>query len=88
VLEGAPTLVVDGEEWSAPEGDDRILIELADGPHDVEVRNPDGSPVKPVEPTPGGESMAYQFDALPAGDYVFICSIHPIEQMTGTLKVQ
>lgn len=35
--EGA-TLLVDGEEWSAPEGDDRILIELADGPHDVEVR--------------------------------------------------
>ncbi len=35
--EGA-TLFVDGEEWSAPEGDDRILIELADGPHDVEVR--------------------------------------------------
>ena len=32
------TLIVDGEEWSAPEGGDRILIELTDGPHDVEVR--------------------------------------------------
>jgi uncharacterized membrane protein len=57
-------------------------------PHDVEVRNADGSPIKPVPPTPGGTSMAYPYDPLPAGDYVFICSIHPIEQMTGTLKVQ
>jgi hypothetical protein len=32
------TLFVDGEEWSAPDDDGRILIDLADGPHDVEVR--------------------------------------------------
>ncbi len=57
-------------------------------PHDVEVRNPDGTPIKPVPPTPGGQSMAYPFDPLEPGDYVFICSIHPIEAMTGTLKVQ
>ena len=57
-------------------------------PHDVEVRNADGSTIKAVPPTPGGQSMAYAYDPLPAGDYVFICSIHPIEQMTGTLKVQ
>jgi plastocyanin len=57
-------------------------------PHDVELRNADGSTLKAVPPTPGGESMAYDFDPLEAGDYVFICSIHPIDQMTGTLKVQ
>lgn len=60
----------------------------ANTPHDVEIRKADGSPIKPVPPTPGGESMAYAYDPLPAGDYTFICSIHPIEQMTGTLKVQ
>ena len=60
----------------------------ASTPHDVEIRKADGSPIKAVPPTPGGQSMAYAYDPLPAGDYVFICSIHPIEQMTGTLKVQ
>ena len=32
------TLLVDGDEWSAPEGEGAILIELAEGPHEVEVR--------------------------------------------------
>lgn len=31
-------LYVDGEEWSAPEGDGPILIELLEGSHEVEVR--------------------------------------------------
>jgi hypothetical protein len=32
------TLLVDGEEWSAPEGDGPIRIDLPDGPHELEVR--------------------------------------------------
>lgn len=31
-------LFVDGEEWSAPEGDGPILIDLPEGSHEVEVR--------------------------------------------------
>jgi plastocyanin len=68
-----------------------IFLVNEDGPgtpHDVEIRNADGSTIKAVPPTQGGESMAYPFDPLEAGDYVFICSIHPIEAMTGTLTVQ
>lgn len=57
-------------------------------PHDVEVRGADGKPIKTVPPTPGGQSMAYPYDALPAGEYTFICSLHPIPAMTGTLTVQ
>jgi len=38
------TLLVDGEEWSAPEGAGPILIDLPEGPHEVEVRK-DGLPV-------------------------------------------
>ena len=57
-------------------------------PHDVEIRRADGSPVKLVPPTDGGQATAYAFDPLEAGDYVFICSIHPIEAMTKALKVQ
>jgi plastocyanin len=57
-------------------------------PHDVELRQKDGTPIKSVPPTQGGQSQAYTYDALQPGDYIFICSIHPIEAMTGTLKVQ
>lgn len=57
-------------------------------PHDVELRNKDGSVIKKQPPTLGGTSQAYQFDALQPGDYVYICSIHPIDAMTGTLTVK
>ena len=32
------TVVVDGEPWTAPEGEDQFVIELGEGPHRVEVR--------------------------------------------------
>jgi hypothetical protein len=32
------TLLVDGEEWAAPEGDGPILIDLPAGPHEIDVR--------------------------------------------------
>ncbi|HEY4228052.1 MAG TPA: cupredoxin domain-containing protein [Candidatus Limnocylindrales bacterium] len=57
-------------------------------PHDVELRNKDGSVIKSQAPTNGGTSTAYQYDALQPGDYVYICSIHPIPAMTGTLTVK
>ncbi|HYK95734.1 MAG TPA: plastocyanin/azurin family copper-binding protein [Candidatus Dormibacteraeota bacterium] len=57
-------------------------------PHDVELRNKDGSVIKAQPPTNGGTSQAYQYDALQPGDYVYICSIHPIPAMTGTLTVK
>ena len=56
--------------------------------HDVEIRSTDGQVLKAVPPTPGGESMAYQYEPLAAGEYVFICSLHPIPAMTGTLTVE
>jgi plastocyanin len=56
-------------------------------PHDVELRSTDGAVIKEVPPTDGGQSQAYQYDALQPGTYTFICSIHPIDAMTGTLTV-
>lgn len=38
VQPGDATLLVDGEEWDAPEGPGAILIDLAEGPHEVEIR--------------------------------------------------
>ncbi len=57
-------------------------------PHDVELRARDGSVLKHEPKTDGGTSQAYQFDALQPGDYVYICSFHPIDAMTGTLTVK
>jgi len=31
-------VIVDGETWSAPQGEDQFVIELAEGPHRIEVR--------------------------------------------------
>src|SRR5512143_3656473 len=44
----------------------------ASTPHDVELRKKDGTVIKKQPPTSGGTSQAYQYDALEAGDYVFI----------------
>src|SRR5207253_2538736 len=38
--------------------------------------------------TKDGETQTYVYPGLPAGTYVFICSIHPIPAMTGTLTVK
>jgi len=85
-------IAFDQKELSVP-ADQPFTIYLTNNdppstPHDVEIRTPDGKAIKAVPPTAGGEAMAYAYDALPAGGYVFICSIHPIDAMTGTLKVQ
>ena len=58
-------------------------------PHDIDIRQDDGTTVVQDQPTiPGGQSEQYQYEPLPAGTYTFICSIHPIPAMTGTLTVQ
>ncbi|HTK46118.1 MAG TPA: cytochrome c oxidase subunit II [Patescibacteria group bacterium] len=57
--------------------------------HDVEIRQSDGTTVvQKQEAIPGGTEKAYQYTPLPAGTYTFICSIHPVPNMTGTLTVK
>jgi plastocyanin len=57
-------------------------------PHDVDVRQSDGKTVVQDHPTiNGGQEVVYEFEPLPAGSYVYICSVHPIPAMTGTLTV-
>ena len=57
--------------------------------HDIDIRAADGKTVvKDQAVVDGGASAAYAYDALAAGEYVFICSIHPIPMMTGTLSVK
>jgi cytochrome c oxidase subunit 2 len=35
----------------------------------------------------GPKTITYAVDALPAGEYTFICDVHPIPAMTGTLTI-
>ena len=57
--------------------------------HDVDIRKADKTTVVVDQPTTkDGDTSNYVYPALPPGDYVFICSIHPIPAMTGTLTVK
>jgi mono/diheme cytochrome c family protein/plastocyanin len=61
-----------------------------DGPgleHDVDIRKTDGTVVQNDHEIPTGE-VTYTINPLAAGTYTFICSIHPIPNMTGTLTVR
>jgi len=58
-------------------------------PHNVEIRAADGTTVVQDQPnTDGGKETTYQYQPLQAGKYVFICKVHPVPAMTGTLTVQ
>ena len=57
--------------------------------HDIDIRATDGTTViSDEEVVNGGGSVTYQFKPLTAGSYVFICSIHPVPSMTGTITVK
>jgi plastocyanin len=57
-------------------------------PHDIDVRTKDGMVVADTETIDGGRSSVYRYPALAAGTYVFICSVHPIPAMTGTITAE
>lgn len=58
-------------------------------PHDIDIRSADGAQTLKDQPTiKGGTEALYEYEALQAGTYQFICTIHPIPAMTGTLTVQ
>ena len=58
------------------------------GGHNVEIRDSGGKTLfKGQVLTDPGETT-YTIDALSAGTYTYICSIHPIASMTGTLTVK
>jgi mono/diheme cytochrome c family protein/plastocyanin len=58
------------------------------GGHNVEIRTQDGQTLFKGEVLTDPGETTYVVPPLTAGTYIFICSIHPIDQMTGTLTVK
>ena len=58
--------------------------------HDVDIRSDPATtpPLQDQAPITGPAEASYQYTALDAGTYTFICSVHPIPAMTGTLTVE
>jgi plastocyanin/mono/diheme cytochrome c family protein len=57
-------------------------------PHNVQIRAADGTVLQDPPTIDGGASTTYTYTALAPGTYTFICKVHPIPQMTGTLTVK
>ena len=55
-------------------------------PHNVEIQDASGAIKFQGDTITGVAETQYPVDALPAGDYKFLCTVHP--NMTGTLTVQ
>jgi mono/diheme cytochrome c family protein/plastocyanin len=96
----APTVTIvatsaaafDTPEVSAPADTPFTIIfdnQDATAPHNVVVSDPGGAPVD-IGDNPfftGPESRSYSYPALAAGQYSFLCQVHPTT-MTGTLTVE
>jgi mono/diheme cytochrome c family protein/plastocyanin len=88
----AVNVAFDKKELSVPAGKPfGINLDNQDGPglpHNVEIRSSDGTSISNPPTIDGGEKITYSYKALDAGTYTFICNVHQIDQMTGTLTVQ
>ncbi len=58
------------------------------GGHNVEIRDQSGKTLFDGEVLLDPGETTYVVPALPAGTYTFICRIHPIPAMTGTLTIK
>ena len=56
--------------------------------HDVDIRTADGQTLVDNPVITGAGVTTYVIKALDAGTYTFICSVHPIPSMTGTLTIK
>ncbi|HET9519662.1 MAG TPA: cupredoxin domain-containing protein [Candidatus Limnocylindrales bacterium] len=99
----APTVTVVAPVGSASTGFDPTTLEVAADtaftlifdnqdtgvPHNIVIRDASGTKVDMGDTAifPGPETRSYSVAALPAGEYPFICEVHPTT-MTGTLTVK
>ena len=57
-------------------------------PHNIQIKDAAGNVVQDQATIDGGKESVYAFNALAPGTYTFICKVHPIPNMTGTLTVK
>lgn len=57
-------------------------------PHNIQIKDAGGTVVQDQPTIDGGKETVYSFNALAPGTYTFICKVHPIPNMTGTLTVK
>jgi plastocyanin/mono/diheme cytochrome c family protein len=57
-------------------------------PHNVQIKDSTGKIIDDPATIDGGTKTTYTYPALTAGTYTFICKVHPIPNMTGTLTVK
>jgi len=88
----AETIAFNVHELEAPAGEvfgiDFVNRDSGVGGHDIDIRRGDGSVVVDNPKLDDAGEITYTIPALEAGTYTFICSIHPIAAMTGTLTVK
>lgn len=92
-LAAVPVIKFDKLELTAPAGQPFVIhfTNSDDGQvHDVDIRSDPGTvpPLQDQSPITGPDEADYSYTALEAGTYTFICSVHPIPAMTGTLTVE
>ena len=69
-------------------GIDFVQKDAGVGGHNVEIRDQSGKTVFDGQVLADPGEVTYSVPALPAGTYTFICKIHPIPAMTGTLTIK
>jgi plastocyanin len=89
----AKDIAYDKHEFSVPANAPFVIdfknADPAGVAHDVDIRQSDGKTVVvDQQTTDGGKESQYTYQGLPPGTYTFICSIHPVPNMTGTLTVK
>ena len=75
--------------WTGPADKPFMLAfdnEDAGVPHNIAIKDAGGTEVFKGEIFNGAETRVYDVPALPAGQYAFVCSVHP--NMSGTAALQ
>jgi mono/diheme cytochrome c family protein/plastocyanin len=88
----AQGVAFDKKELTVPAGEAfGIELDNKDGPglpHNVQIKDASGTSISDPTEIDGGQKITYVYEALDAGTYTFICRVHPIPAMTGTLTVE
>jgi PEGA domain len=60
-------ILIDGDRWSGPEGDDRLLVQVSEGMHHIEVRKTGYLPFTADVPIRRGETTPLNVSLPPEG---------------------